>query len=77
MESDFVAFPFIIGKAIYKKGEVHTRILEICWVSVHRFWISGPDLGIDVGFCLFMPCCVHRFLNSGPDFHHFQVLQYP
>ena len=47
MESDFVAFPFIIGKAIYKKGEVHTRILEICWVSVHRFWISGPDLGID------------------------------
>ena len=34
---------------------------------LHRFLISGPDLGIDVGFCLFMHSCVHRFLISGPD----------
>ena len=34
---------------------------------LHRFLISGPDLRIDVGFCLFMHSCVHRFLISGPD----------
>ena len=26
---------------------------------LHRFLISGPDLRIDAGFCLFMPFCVH------------------
>ena len=76
MESDFVAFPFIIGKAIYKKGKF-----------TQGFWRFAGFPCIDSGFqaqtwesmwfCLFMPCCVHRFLNSGPDFHHFQVLQYP
>ena len=34
---------------------------------LHRFLISGPDLRIDAGFCLFMHSCVHRFLISGPD----------
>ena len=34
---------------------------------LHRFLISSPDLGIDVGFCLFMNSCVHRFLISSPD----------
>ena len=34
---------------------------------LHRFLISGPNLGIDAGFCLFTPSFVHRFLISGPD----------
>ena len=34
---------------------------------MHRFLISGPDLRIDVGSCLFIRSCVHRFLISSPD----------
>ena len=34
---------------------------------LHRFLISGPNLGIDAGFCLFMPSCVQRFLISGSN----------
>ena len=36
-------------------------------LTMHRFLISGSDLGIDARFCLFMPSCVHRFLISRPD----------
>ena len=35
--------------------------------SVHRFLISGPDLGIDARFSPFTRSCVHRFLISSPD----------
>ena len=35
--------------------------------DLHRFLISGPDLGIDARFCLFTPSFVHRFSISGPD----------
>ena len=34
---------------------------------VHRFLISGLDLGIDASFSRFKPSCVYRFLISGPD----------
>ena len=34
---------------------------------LHRFLISGPDLGIDARFYPFMPSFVHRFLISSPD----------
>ena len=42
------------------------RVLKLA-CRVQRFLISGPDLGIDAWFCLFMPSCVHRFLISGSD----------
>ena len=35
--------------------------------NVHRFWISSPNLRIDVSFSPFTPSCVHRFLISGSD----------
>ena len=35
--------------------------------GLHRFLISGPNLGIDARFCLFTPSFVHRFLISGSD----------
>ena len=42
------------------------RVLKMaCYM--HRFLISGPDLGIDARFHPIMPCCVHRFLISSPD----------
>ena len=34
---------------------------------LHRFLISGPDMGIDANFSPFTPSCVHRFLISSPD----------
>ena len=42
------------------------RVLKMA-CCMHRFLISGSDLGIDARFCLFMPSCVHRFLISRPD----------
>ena len=42
------------------------RVLKMA-CRVPRFLISGPDLRIDAGFCLFTPPSVHRFLISGPD----------
>ena len=35
--------------------------------SVHRFLISGPDLGMDARFSPFTLSFVHRFLISSPD----------
>ena len=35
--------------------------------DLHRFLISGPDLGIDARISPFMPSSVHRFLISGLD----------
>ena len=35
--------------------------------DLHRFLISGPDLGIDARISPFTPSSVHRFLISGPD----------
>ena len=35
--------------------------------GLHRFLISGPDLGIDASFSPFSPSFVHRFLISSPD----------
>ena len=43
------------------------RVLKVA-CCVHRFLISGSDLGIDARFCLFMPSCVHRFLILGGQF---------
>ena len=34
---------------------------------LHRFLISGPNLGIDARISPFTPSCVQRFLISGPD----------
>ena len=42
------------------------RVLKMA-CCMHRFLISGPDLGIDVSFSPFKPSCVHRFLISSPD----------
>ena len=35
--------------------------------GLHRFLISGSDLGIDARFSPFTHSCVHRFLISGPN----------
>ena len=35
---------------------------------LHRFLISGPDLGIDARISPFTPSCVHRFLISWGKF---------
>ena len=35
--------------------------------DLHRFLISGLDLGIDARISPFTPSSVHRFLISGPD----------
>ena len=48
----------------------HDSSINACWgmgCCLHRFLISGLDLRIDAGFCLFTPSFVHRFLISGPD----------
>ena len=42
------------------------RVLKMA-CCMHRFLISGSDLGIAARFCLFTPSCVHRFLISRPD----------
>ena len=47
-------------------GDVWGCVLKIgCFV--HRFLISGPNLGIDAGFSPFTRSFVHRFLISGSD----------
>ncbi|MDY2858162.1 MAG: hypothetical protein SOU85_04330, partial [Candidatus Cryptobacteroides sp.] len=47
-------------------GWVLGDVLEMgCFL--HRFLISGSNLGIDARFCLFKPSCVHRFLISSSD----------
>ena len=48
------------------KGEWF-RLQNATTPRLHRFLISGSDLGIDARFCLFTPSCVHRFLISRPD----------
>ena len=42
------------------------RVLKM-YCCMHRFLISGSDLEIDAGFCLFTPSSVHRFLISSPN----------
>ena len=42
------------------------RVLKVA-CCVHRFLISGSDLGIDARFSRFTATCVHRFLISGPN----------
>ena len=39
------------------------RVLKM-YCCMHRFLISGSDLRIDAGFCLYTPSSVHRFLIS-------------
>ena len=46
---------------------IAARISPFTPSFVHRFLISGLDLGIYARFCLFSPSCVHRFLISGLD----------
>ena len=63
MESDFVAFPFIIGKAIYKKGKftqgfwrfagfpcIDSGFQAQTWESMHRFKRFPGFPCIDSGF---------------------------
>ena len=63
MESDFVAFPFIIGKAIYKKGKftqgfwrfagfpcIDSWIQAQTWESMHRLGRFAGFPCIDSGF---------------------------
>ena len=49
-----------------RRDSSNERVLKIA-CCMHRFLISGPDLGIDAGFSLFKPSCVHRFLISSSD----------
>ena len=46
---------------------IATRFSPFKPSCVHRFLISGSDLGIDASFSRFKPSCVHRFLISSPD----------
>ena len=48
------------------KGEWF-RLQNAATPRLHRFLISGSNLGIDARFCLFTLSCVHRFLISGSD----------
>ena len=63
MESDFVAFPFIIGKAIYKKGKftqgfwrfagfpcIDSGFQAQTWESMHRLGRFAGFPCIDSGF---------------------------
>ena len=49
-----------------RRDSSNERVLKMA-CCMHRFLISGSDLGIDARFCLFTPSCVHRFLISRPD----------
>ena len=49
------------------REEERFRLQSATNPRLHRFLISGLDLGIDARFCLFMPSGVHRFLISRPD----------
>ena len=55
-----------IPPSYLRRDSSNERVLKIA-CCMHRFLISGPDLGIDAGFSLFKPSCVHRFLISSPD----------
>ena len=43
------------------------RLQNVTTTRLHRFLISGPDLGIDARFHPETSSIVHRFLISGPD----------
>ena len=49
------------------REEERFRLQSATNPRLHRFLISGLDLGIDARFYLFKPSCVHRLLISGPD----------
>ena len=49
------------------REEERFRLQSATNPRLHRFLISGLDLGIDARFSLFKPSCVHRLLISGPD----------
>ena len=50
-----------------RRQRVMERVLREWAAFVHRFLISGPNLGIDVSFSPFTPSFVHRFLISRPN----------
>ena len=52
--------------ATVEPESMQERVLKVA-CCVHRFLISGSDLGIDARFSRFTATCVHRFLISGPN----------
>ena len=55
------------GSILRCREEERFRLQSATNPRLHRFLISGLDLGIDARFSLFKPSCVHRLLISGPD----------
>ena len=66
VEPAFTQITSDLPPAYLQSDSSNERVLGMT-CCVHRFLISSSDLGIDAGFCLFMPSCVHRFLISSPD----------
>ena len=58
--------PHILPPTYLQGDSSNERVLKMA-CCMHRFLISGSDLGIDERFCLFTPSFVHRFLISGPN----------
>ena len=50
-----------------RKGEWFRLQTVVATPNLHRFLISGPDLGIDARISPELAQWLHRFLISGPD----------
>ena len=66
VEPTFTQITSDLSPTYLQSDSSNERVLGMT-CCVHRFLISGPDLGIDASFSPFTPSCVHRFLISGPD----------
>ena len=58
--------PHKLPPTYLQRDSFNERVLKLA-CRVHRFLISGSDLGITACFSPFKPSCVHRFLISRPD----------
>ena len=66
VEPTFTQITFDLPPAHLQSDSSNERVLGMT-CCVHRFLISGPNLGIDARFSRFTPSFVHRFLISGPN----------
>ena len=66
VEPTFTQITSDLSPTYLQSDSSNERVLGMT-CCVHRFLISGPDLGIDASFSPFTPSCVHRFLISGPN----------